>query len=87
MDFTHSSAVTVAHIARARRDHGRCRRLIVQPVAASTRPVYSLRSDTGVVAAGSDRACFDSLGDLNFMEELLIVVWTISRIDCWIIGG
>ena len=31
--------------------------------------------------------CFGSLGDLNFMEELLIVVWTIRWIDCWIIGG
>jgi hypothetical protein len=31
--------------------------------------------------------CFDSLGDLNFMEELLMVVWTIRQIDCWIIGG
>jgi hypothetical protein len=31
--------------------------------------------------------CFDSLGDLNFMEEHLIVIWTIRRIGCWIIGG
>ena len=31
--------------------------------------------------------CFDSLGDLNFMGELLIVVWTIRRNGCWIIGG
>ena len=37
--------------------------------------------------AGGDRACFDSLGDLNFMEEPLIVVWTIRRIGCWIFGG
>lgn len=29
----------------------------------------------------------DSLGDLNFMEEPLMVVWTIRRISCWIIGG
>ena len=31
--------------------------------------------------------CFDSLGDLNFMEEHLIVIWTIRRVGCWIIGG
>ncbi len=30
---------------------------------------------------------FDSLGDLNFMEEHLMVVWTIRQIGCWIIGG
>jgi hypothetical protein len=29
----------------------------------------------------------DSLGDPNFMEEPLMVVWTIRRISCWIIGG
>ena len=29
----------------------------------------------------------DSLGDLNFMEEPLMVVWTIRRISSWIIGG
>jgi len=29
----------------------------------------------------------DSFGDLNFMEEPLMVVWTIRRIGCWIIGG
>jgi len=32
-------------------------------------------------------AYFDSLGDLNFMEKLPIVVWTIRQIGCWIIGG
>ena len=26
--------------------------------------------------------CFDSPGDLNFMEEPLIFVWTICRIGC-----
>ena len=36
---------------------------------------------------GRGGACFDSLGDLNFMEEPLMVVWTIRRIGCWIIGG
>jgi len=30
---------------------------------------------------------FDSLGDLNFMEEPLMVVWTIRWISRWIIGG
>jgi len=29
-------------------------------------------------------ACFVSLGDLNFMQEHLIAVWTIRRIRCWI---
>jgi hypothetical protein len=33
------------------------------------------------------RACFDSLDDPNFMEELLIIVWTVRRIGCWIVGG
>jgi hypothetical protein len=31
--------------------------------------------------------CFDMLGDPNFMEEPLMVIWTIRRIGCWIIGG
>jgi hypothetical protein len=38
-------------------------------------------------SAGGERACFDSLGDLNFMEELMMVVWTIRQIRCWIFGG
>ena len=29
----------------------------------------------------------DSLGDLNFMEKPLMVIWTIRRISSWIIGG
>ena len=32
------------------------------------------------MAAGG--ACFDSLGDLNFMEEPSMVVWIIRQIGC-----
>jgi hypothetical protein len=38
-------------------------------------------------AMQNSAAYFDSLGDLNFMEKLPIVVWTIRQIGCWIIGG
>lgn len=34
-----------------------------------------------------DLRCFDSLGDPNFMEELLIVIWTIRCIGCWNVAG
>ena len=44
-----------------------------------------LRLVSGRLARAATR--IDSLGDLNFMEEPLIVVWTIRRISSWIIGG
>ena len=35
-----------------------------------------------VGAVGAMIECFDSPGDLNFMEELLKFVWTVRRIGC-----
>ena len=49
------------------------------------RTAATFASSSGRSARAATR--IDSLGDLNFMEEPLIVVWTIRRISSWIIGS